>query len=697
MKRFISFCILAVLCLGITSGAIAQDPTKKPAPGPVPKAVFPPFAEAKLKNGVRVIIVEDHKQPVVWMRTMVLSGSATDGQFVGAANAVASLMDRGTKNYSADDIARKLDFYGATIGAGADADALDVFTSSLKKDLKEVLPLYADVIKNPTFPASEVDKYINEQISGLKAEKKTSGFPGRMMGRKLVYGDHPYGQIPSEEAFKAMSQPVLSNWHKQHFVANNAVIAVVGDVTKKEIVPMLEQYFGDWQKGSAPEATFTKLTPTTGMPIILIDRPGSVQSTVRLQRIGMKRNDPAYDPASFIAAIFAGNGSIGFQNRLFQNIREKHAYTYTPGGSLTASIDPGVLVAVAEVRNAVTDSALDQMLYEYRRLSNEPIPANDLQAAKSIVVGNYLMSLADPGMTAQRALEIIKYDLPKNYFTTLAARINKMSAAELQQVARKAYPPNDIAVIVTGDAKEIKSKLERYGEVQVYDLDLNPAKEQSYAPSDKTIDQVMDLMYNRLGRAALEKVTSREMTSKITIEAMGQTMAGELTSITAAPNLQYEKALITVPNMGQMTVEQGVDGSAAWTSQMGQLQHTQGDELQAKLEAAVFNEELRLRDPDHKLNLLGMKQVNGQDAYAVQITKPSGASKLWYINTTGDVIQREEIMEGAQQVMVMSDFRQVDGVMYPFKLEIHGPQEMVMTIDTIKHNVPVDKAIFTRK
>lgn len=698
MKKFLHLLLLVAMSMGMaTSDSAAQsvDPNKKPAPGPVPKAVFPKFSETKLKNGLRVIVVEDHKQPMIWIRTAIMSGTASDGRYQGASNAVASLLDAGTNSRSKDDIARKLDFFGATIGAGADADGLDVFTSSMKKDLNEVLPVFADVIMNPTFPAAEVDKYIEEQISGLAAEKKSSAHPGRMMGRKIIYGDHPYGQIPSEEVFKSLSSEVINAWHDNNFKASNAIIAVVGDITQKEVVPMLEKYFGSWKGGTVEEPIFPTLQQVKGIPVYLIHRPGSVQSTVRIQQLGLRRNDPAYDPASFLAAIFAGNGSIGFQNRLFQNIREKHAYTYTPGGSLTASIDPGVLVAVAEVRNAVTDSALDQMVYEYRRLSMEPVQSEELQNAKSIVVGNYLMSLADAGTTAQRAIEIAKYNLPKDYFTTLAARINAMTSAELQRTATRVYPPNDFAIIVTGDMEQVKSKLDKYGQVQVFDLDLNPLKAQSYAPADKTMEQVVSLIQTKMGGDALKNVASRQMKGKVTIEVPGQTILGDLTSTESGPNNKHER--IVIPAFGNMVIEQGTNGTIAWGQDPQQgFNIKEGSEATNYIEGSLFNEELHLNSSTRKTTLLGMQNINGTNAYVLEVVSPSGDKKLWFVDQSGSFFRRQEVTEGGEQIITMSDFRPVEGVMYPHKIKVEGPQNMSIEISEIKHNVDTANIPFGR-
>src|ERR1051325_10403011 len=200
----------------------------------------------------------------------------------------------------------------------------------MKKDMGEILPIYSDVIKNANFPKSEFDKYSSRMISTLAASKQRPSDLARKMGRKLTYGIHPYGEIETEETVAKLSPEILKDWHNTNFVAENAIIAVVGDITEKEIMPMLEKYFGDWQKGVRVQPAYSPLESTHGMTISLINRPSSVQSTIRLQELGLAATDPDFDKASLLTSIFAGNGTIGFQNRLFQNIREKHGYTYTP-------------------------------------------------------------------------------------------------------------------------------------------------------------------------------------------------------------------------------------------------------------------------------------------------------------------------------------------------------------------------------
>ncbi len=694
MKK-ISFLLFAILLLAANSFA-QVDRSQKPAAGPVPKSSFPAFSETKLKNGLRVIIVENHKQPLVFFRTLILSGNAQDREAIGAASAVSALMQKGTKTRSADDIAKKLDFYGAEIGGGSSVDDINVFISCMKKDMAEVLPVYADVIKNPSFPKDEFDKYASQTLSGLKAAKQNPAELGRKMGRKITYGPHPYGEIITEETIQKLNSQMLKDWHGRNFVAENSIIAVVGDVTEKEIMPLLEKQFGDWNKGSRVQPIYPALEDTHGMTISLINRPSSVQSTIRLQKLGLAATNSNFDKASLLMSIFAGNGTIGFQNRLFQNIREKHGYTYTPGGSLTTSLDRGIFVAVAEVRNAVTDSALDQMLLEYRRLSSEQVPSQELDFAKGLITGKYLMDLANPQITSAKALSILEYGLPKDYYSTYATRISGFSAEDLQDVAEKVYSPNDINIIVVGDASQVKTKLERFGKVNVYDLDLKPIKftEEKLKDAAMTLDQVLELMYKGMNKTALEKITSRQIEGERSIGVTGEVHKGKMMVIEEAPNKKYEKLDLGAP----MIIESRGDGQHVYNYYPGGNGVIDPKTEKTELANAIFNDALHVRDAGNSVKLLGMGNSPGGEAYVLDVMKSGVSHEKWYIDkTTGYITRKEEISGEEAATTDYSDFRMVDGIPYAFHEETHGAGDQTFQITSIKHNVKVDEKLFMKK
>lgn len=688
---------ILVIVLALLTGfapVIAQRPAK-PVAGAVPKTVLPPYKEATLKNGLRVIIVEDHRQPIVYFRAVVTAGTAADGKNIGAASAVGSLLEKGTKTRSADDIAAKLDFYGASFGVGSGVDATNCFGSFLKKDMKEIMPIYADMMRNPLFPEDEVAKYISQTESSLKAAKKSSGDPGRRMGRRLIYGEHPYGNFETEETIKNVNRAVVAQWHDTYFNAENTMIAVIGDITEKDIVPMLEKNFGDWKKGSAYKPRYPQLEAATGTQYTLIDRPGSVQSSIRLQRLGLSRNDPDYDKAGFVAAIFAGNGLIGFQNRLFQNIREKHGYTYTPGGSLTSSLDKGVLVGVAEVRNAVTDSALEQMLLEYKRLSTEDISQQELDFAKGLVTGKYLMDIADPNLTGEKLLSIYQYNLPKDYYDTYPTRVQNFTAAELRETAKRVYPPNDIYVIVTGDGSKILGKVERFGRPKIVDLDLNPVKNlaESLTPSSLTLDQVIEKLQKAINKPSLEKIKAIEKSGDFTLTTPSGEVAGKFQQIFAAPNKKYEKY-----DFAGTIIEQKVDGTTMFEGQMGLVSPVNEPRGQYEVASTIFNEELHVKDSSMSVKLAGMREIFSGPAYVLDVEKRGIVKERWYVDDKTGYITRKEIKnEEGDMINDFTDFRLVDGIPMAYKIKTTGAQDVVVTFSSIKTNlVPPDEKLFTK-
>lgn len=691
MKKILFIVLTLVVGFGLSN---AQRPAK-PAAGSVPKTVLPPYKEATLKNGLRVIIVPDNRQPIVYFRAMVMAGTAADGKEVGAAAAVGSLLEKGTKSRTADDIAEKLDFYGATFNANSGVDAMNCFGSFLKKDMNSILPIYADLMRNPSFPQDEVAKYVSTTESSLKAAKKNSSDPGRRMGRRLIYGDHPYGNFETEESIKNVSRDVIAGWHDKYFSAENTMIAVIGDVTEKEIVPILEKHFGDWKKGARHRPLYPSLAETKGMQYTLVDRPSSVQSSIRIQRLGLSRTDPDYDKAGFIAAIFAGNGLIGFQNRLFQNIREKHGYTYTPGGSLTSSLDKGVLVGVAEVRNSVTDSAIEQMLLEYRRLSTEDIPQHELDFAKGLVTGKYLMDIADPNLTGEKLLSIYLYGLPKDYYDTYPSRVQSFTAADLRETAKRVYPPNDLHVIVTGDGSKILPKVERFGKPKLVDLDLNPIKNltETITPSKLSLDEVLEKLHKAINKPSLEKVQSIEKTGDFVLTMPQGELAGTVQQVFATPNKKYQKF-----EFHGTIIEEKIDGTKLYEGQMGEVHPVEEPRAKYDVASTVFNEELRVKEPGMNVKLAGMKDIFSGPAYVLEVEKQGFVKERWYVDEkTGYVTRKEVKNEEGDIVNDYTDFRSVNGIPMAHKITTTGSQDLVMTFTSIKTSLtPADDKLFTK-
>ena len=460
------------LAMGISSSplAAAVDRTRKPQPDPAPAASFPDYHVRRLSNGLTVFVIEDDRKPTLNLRLLVKSGSAADGEKTGLASFTAGLLNRGTQKRDAAAFAKETDFLGMRLEAMASADSISVSAGALTRYTAPMLELFAEAVLTPVFPGEQFAKEQKKALSTLEAERQE---PDRLAGKlsaRVLYGSHPYGAVSTPESVRAISREDLVRFHSTHFRPNNATLAVVGDVKCDQILPQLEAALGKWEKAEVPVSQPPAPHPLSGVKVHLLDRPGSVQSNIVVAKAGPARNSGPIPELNVLNATLGG----GFSGRLFQNLREKNGWTY----GAYSSFDPrkllGAFQAGAETRNEVTHLAITEILKEMDRLQKEPIPEAELELQRQYNVGNYLLSLESPGRTAQRVQDMDLYGLPDDFYKTYARRMESVTAAHAQELAARFLAPENVAVIVVGEARQIRAALEKIGPVTVYDADLKP-------------------------------------------------------------------------------------------------------------------------------------------------------------------------------------------------------------------------------
>ena len=473
-SAFLSFCILHfAFCI---SAFADVDRTQPPPPGPAPAASFPAYETRILANGLRVYVVEDHRTPTVTLRLLVKSGDASDRGVIGVADATASLLNRGTARRTALDFAALTDFLGAHLEGSSNADATNLIASGLVKDLPKLVDLLGDAALHPAFPEDELAKHKKQMLSAIVQGKQRPATLAAELVGKLLYGPtHPYGNYLTEENVGALTRDQLVRFHALHFSPDNATLAVVGDLKANDAMPLIEKAFGDWKVAPGTDDSdpiFPDLPPPPkALAVHLVDRPGSVQSAIIVCRRAVSRDNPDAPELGVLNSILGG----GFSGRLFQNLRERHGYTYGSSSSFSMNRVAGTFEATAEVRNAVTLPAIQEILNELRRLDAETVPDPELGMQREFLAGNYLLSLESAGRTAARVQEIDLYKLPVDYYKTYASRVSGVSADKLKALADKFLGNPDKGgwvVVVVGEAKEIKAQLETLGTVTVYDTDL---------------------------------------------------------------------------------------------------------------------------------------------------------------------------------------------------------------------------------
>jgi zinc protease len=463
--------LLSLLLAGVATTALADvDRTRKPEADPAPTASFPDYRTETLPNGLKVFVIEDDRKPTVTFRLIIRSGSIAEGDKKGAAGFVAGLLNRGTERRDAAAFAVETDSIGVTVEASSGPDAIFVAAGGLTKYTDQILDLFSDAVLHPSFPADQFTRIQRKTLSALEAEKQQPSSLAEKLAGKVVYGSFPYGDYLTPENVTAVQREDLVAFHHTHFLPNNASLAIVGDVKADAILPLIQKTFGSWQKGEVPVLKLPEVPKIHGLTIHLVDRPGSVQSNIIVLSDAPPRNNPDLPELNVVNATLGG----GFSGRLFQNLREKHGWTYGAMSAFDYKKLAGNFEATAETRNEVTGPAVAEILKEITRMRTEVANSDEIALQRQYNVGNYLLSLENTSRTAQRVQDIDLYGLPADFYKTYAKRMGDVTAEQVEDLAKKYLTAEDVAIVVVGEAKEIQPELEKIGKVIVYDQELKP-------------------------------------------------------------------------------------------------------------------------------------------------------------------------------------------------------------------------------
>ena len=362
------------------------------------------------------------------------------------------------------------DSIGVTVEASSGPDAIFVAAGGLTKYTDQILDLFSDAVLHPGFPAEQFTRLQRKTLSSLKAEEQQPASLAEKLAGKVVYGNFPYGDYLVPENVENIHREDLVAFHHAHFLPNNASLAIVGDVKADAILPLIEKAFGSWQKGEVPALNLPEVPKLQGLTIHLVDRPGSVQSNIIVLSDAPARNNPDLPELNVVNATLGG----GFSGRLFQNLREKHGWTYGSMSAFDYRKLAGDFEATAETRNEVTGPAVAEILKEITRLRTEIPNSDEIALQRQYNVGNYLLSLENTSRTAQRVQDIDLYELPADFYKTYAHRMSDVTAEQVEELAKKYLTTENIAIVVVGEAKDIQPELEKIGKVIVYDQELKP-------------------------------------------------------------------------------------------------------------------------------------------------------------------------------------------------------------------------------
>jgi zinc protease len=422
---------------------------------------LPPHEIRTLPNGLRVVVLEHHEQPLVSLRLLVGAGTAQDlAPKLGVANMVATLLDQGTTTRTAQQIADVVDAIGGNVRAGAGTDATFAYITVLKNSLPLGLDLLSDIVRSPAFAQDALDRQRDQLRSALRMSYQDPNYLASLVFRRLVYGLHPYG-YPGEgtpASIERIMRSDLVEYHQRHFAPDNCLLAVAGDVTAAEAFAAADKAFGRWERRDAV-APFTLGPPAPARRVVIVDLPGAVHTEIRAGHLGIQRTSDDFTAVELAVRILGGDGA----NRLQQILRTRRGLAYGASAGVQAYRRLGHIVAETETPPEAAGEALRVMVGQFLRLQDQRVDVRELDDAKAVLAGRFPLGIETPDDIATSVLTALFYELPLSNLETFRERVNAVTPDAIQRAARAHLRPDRLSMVLVGSAPFIVSQLERAG------------------------------------------------------------------------------------------------------------------------------------------------------------------------------------------------------------------------------------------
>jgi zinc protease len=714
-----------VVGLAIAGSASAQVPgwptERPPRPLPARQSSFPAYQIRTLSNGLQVVAVSHHEQPAVSLRLLVRAGGAQDPSGKpGVAYLAASLLDQGTTTKNAERIASTIDSIGGAIGAGAGSDITFINAAVMKDSLGLALDLLSDLARHPAFAPDEIDRQRQQILSGLKVSYDDPDYLAGVVFDRLVYGFHPYGKPDSgtPESITAVTRQDLLAFHQRWFGANNAILAIVGDVSSEEAFSGAERAFGSWERVALPEVRPEEPPPPTRR-VVVVDRPGAAQTEIRVGNVSLPRRHPDYLALDIATKILGGEGG----NRLHRVLRSERGLTYGASADLNALKDTGNIVAETDTRSEKTAEALRLIVEEIVRLQRQRVQQRELSDAQEYLTGSFPLTVETPSAIALQVLNAVFYGLDLNELQTYRERVNAITVDDIQRVAQLYLHPNKLSIVLVGDASVFATDLAGVGfdqveRIPIGELDLSSPdlrrhstprpgrlepvvfRQSVTAVEDRARALITRAIEAKGGLALLRSIQTVRMQSVATVQSDGiNTDLPTTTTIRYPSSFRIDSTtpagrLVQVFNAGRYWVQDSKGVHEAPESMAavirGNVQRDTVPLLLALVDGKITATMTETVENGHKMPTLEVALPGGSPLTLIfdPVTTLLARAKYRLSNPPGNVAVEE----------TYSDYRDVKGLKVAFTTDVRrdGAPAVHRTLRTFEFNVPVDSALFTK-
>lgn len=661
----------------------AQD-RQMPKSGPAPSINIKSPETFTLKNGLKVMVVENSKLPRVSFNLSIDNTPYAEGNKKGVSDILSDMIGNETNKTSKEAFNQEIDFLGANIGFYSSG----AFASGLSKYSGRILELMAEGALDSKFTQEEFDKTKTRLIEGIKTDEKSVTANARRVENILVFGlDHPNGEYTSEETLKNVSlNDVIQNYNT-FFLPEKAYLVIIGDVKFKEIKKQVEKAFKGWKKGTAPQLSFTEPKDVQYSQINFIDMSNAVQSEIAVVNTSnLKMTNKDYFATLLANQILGGGG----EGRLFLNLREKNAWTYGSYSSIGSGKYTSKFKATASVRNTVTDSAIIEIFNEIKRMRSDLVSDEDLRNAKAKYVGNFVMQIEKPETVARYALNKETQELPADFYENYIKNINAVTAEDIMAAANKYFLIDNLRVVVVGKAADVLPGLEKTGiPIMYFDRFGNKVDKpvlKKEIPKGVTAKTVLENYINAIGgEKALKAV-------KTTMSIAKGSIQGQDLLLTSKSSVDGKTSMV-LSGMGMELGGVKFNGTKGFQIQQGQRKAMEADDLkEVKNMATTFPELLLVNNKD--VVLKGIETVNGSDAYALTLGKRTMMYDVKSGLKVAESVEQEQMGQKMTQTTNFNDYKEVKGIKFPYNTVMNVGMELEFVTQDIKINEGVTDADF---
>jgi zinc protease len=706
--------LLVLLLSAASAGAQVKNwPSERP---PRPLAAhdvkFPPYAMRTLDNGLQVIAVSHHEEPAVSLRLLVRAGSAQDPENrPGVASLASSLLDQGTTTKSAERIATAIDSIGGALGTGAGPDLTYINCIVMKDSLNVGLDLVADLVQHPAFAPEEIERQRQQLQSALKVSYDDPEYLANMVFDRLVYGFHPYGrpQNGTPAALGAITREDLLAFHQKWFGANNAILAIVGDVTPEEAFAGAARALSSWARSAAEPPRPAEPPPPTRR-LVIIDKPGAVQTEIRAGNVAIPRKHGDYTALDLAVKVLGGEGA----NRLHRVLRSERGLTYGASADLTSMKQSGDIQAQTNTRSATTGETLRLMVDECWKLIRDRVGERELEGAQEYLTGSFPLTIETPSQIATQILNAVFYGLDLKDLQTFRDRVNRVTVDDIQRVSREYLHPDKLTIVLVGDASSFVNQLagagfDKFERIPLSELDLSSAdlRRKSAAPGGGLTPVAYQVPVTRDPKVLIEQAIAAKggletLRSIKTVRAEAVTtirMGGSASQVPVLTSVQYPDRFRIDADMPAGKVVQVFADNTYWVQTARGIEEMP-DEVRNELAGSVQRDivPLLLRAAAGQLTL---RSTDSHDPLLDAVILESAALRpvtLFIEKATGNIVKERYTGAAGTTEEEYSEFRRVDGVQVAFRTIVRraGAPVAERALTSIRYNVPLAASLFVK-